>query len=119
MLKKNITRIKRHFRISNKITGTAERPRLLLRRTLKNLCAQAIDDITHKTLYSTSTQNKSVKETCSYGGNINAAKVLAKVCAAGLKEKGINKIAFDRGGSLYHGRIKAFADSLREEGIQF
>jgi len=118
LLKKELNRRKRHFKIRKRIIGSAERPRLVIKRSLKNFTVQVIDDAAHKTLYSTSTLVKDTKGEIKYGGNVASAKDLAKICAEGLKSKGIAKVSFDRAGFLYHGRIKAFADGLREAGIQ-
>lgn len=119
MLKKELGRIKRHGRIRKKLLGTAERPRLSVRRSLKNIYVQVIDDMAQKTLLSFSTRDKEFLKTKSVKGKVNAAEALAAVFAPVLKQKGISKIAFDRGGYLYHGRVKAIADSLRKNGIDF
>ncbi|MBN1493112.1 MAG: 50S ribosomal protein L18 [Candidatus Omnitrophica bacterium] len=118
MLKKAINRQKRHYRIRKRVLGTNGRPRLVIKRSLKNLAVQVIDDVSQKTLYATSTLAKDTKGKIKYGGNVLAAKELAKVCAEGLKTKGIAKVCFDRAGYLYHGRVKALADGLREAGIK-
>lgn len=94
-------------------------PRLVVHRSLKNLYAQAVDDLQSKTLLSVSTQDKEVKQKFPYAGNIKAAEFLGEVFAKRAKEKGISKIAFDRGGYLYHGRVKAFAEGLRKGGLKF
>lgn len=119
MLKKQVNRQKRHWKILKRMTGTTEKPRLVVRKSLKNFHVQAIDDIEDKILFGVATTSKDFRKKVKYGGNVPAAKELAKVCAGRLKEKGVQKIAFDRAGYLFHGRIKAFADVLREEGIQF
>lgn len=119
MFKKEINRKKRHFRIRKKCVGTAECPRLVVRRSLKNLHVQVVDDVQGMTLVGVSTLAKAVKEKCAQGGNIAAAKELGSYCADQLKNRGIERIAFDRAGYQYHGRIKVFADSLREKGIKF
>ena len=119
MKKKDANRKKRHYRIRKKIVGTQEIPRMNVRRSLANLHIQLIDDTRGETLVGISTLAKEVKETCRYGGNIKAAQELGSVCAERIKEKGIEKICFDRGGYQYNGRIKAFADTLREKGIKF
>lgn len=99
--------------------GTAERPRMSVRRSIKNLFVQVIDDERAITLCSFSTIDKEFSKTSKTGGNVKAADQLGKFFASRLKEKGIEKVAFDRGGYKYHGRIKALADSLRQAGIQF
>lgn len=96
-----------------------ERPRLVVRRSLNNIFAQLIDDINNKTLFSVSTSDKSIREKIASGGNLKGAAVFGEHCSKILKEKGITKIIFDRAGYLYHGRIKAFADSLRKGGLEF
>jgi large subunit ribosomal protein L18 len=96
--------------------GTAERPRLSTYRALKNITAQLIDDTTGKTLAAASTIEKGVAKK---GGNIAAAKIVGKLIAERGLAKGIKKVVFDRGRSLYHGRIKALADAAREGGLEF
>lgn len=99
--------------------GTMERPRLTLRRSLKNFHAQLIDDTKNKILFSLSTLDKGMKEKIPSGGNIKAAQVLGETFALKAKEKGVQKIIFDRAGYLYHGRVKAFAEALRKQGLEF
>ena len=96
--------------------GTAERPRLATYRALKNMTAQLIDDTTGRTLAAASTIEKGLVKT---GGNIAAAKVIGKLIAERALAKGIKKVVFDRGLSLYHGRVKALADAAREGGLEF
>jgi large subunit ribosomal protein L18 len=112
-------RIKRHYRIRKLICGTREKPRLSIHRSHKNLYAQLIDDVSNTTLLSLSTNDKEFKKNCKAGGNIEAAKKLGTCVAEEAKKKGIEKVVFDRGGYLYHGRIKAMADGAREEGLKF
>jgi large subunit ribosomal protein L18 len=102
-----------------KAYGTTVRPRLILNRGHKNLSAQIVDDIHKRTILSLSTSHKDIKSKVSSGANIKAAEVFGEVLAGKAKEKGINKIIFDRAGYLYHGRIKAFADALRKGGLEF
>ena len=116
---RELKRIGRHTRIRKKIAGTAERPRLCVHRSLKNLYAQIIDDSRGKVLFGMSTTGKSIAQKIKYGGNVNAAAVLGEAFAAGAQKKGITKVCFDRGGYLYHGRVKALAESLRKNGIEF
>jgi large subunit ribosomal protein L18 len=118
-IKKEKLRLKRHRMIRQKVIGSAEKPRLAVHRSLKNICAQLIDDVGNKTLFSLSSADKEIKQKFAYGGNIKAASFFGEVFAAKAKEKGISKIIFDRAGYLYHGRIKAFADSARKGGLQF
>lgn len=109
-------RVKRHGGIRQRIIGTPERPRLSVHRSLNNLYIQVIDDTSAKTLCATSTQNLKAD---AKGSKSEKAVAMGKTFAGKLKEKGIKKIAFDRGGYKYHGRIKALANSLRQEGIDF
>src|SRR5208283_1474904 len=99
-------RIHRHQRIRDVLTGTQERPRLCLNRSLNNLQAQIIDDSAGKILMGKSTLAKDVKAKIKTGGNVNAASVLGDQLAQEAIKKGIKKVAFDRGGYLYHGRVK-------------
>jgi large subunit ribosomal protein L18 len=112
-------RIKRHRRILLKIRGTKERPRLIIRRSLTNLYAQIIDDTNHKTLFSFSSQDKEVKQKFASSGNVKCAEFFGEFVARKTKEKGFQKIVFDRAGYLYHGRVKAFAEALRKGGLGF
>ena len=112
-------RIQRHRRIRKKILGTAERPRVAVHRSLKNIYVQAIDDIAQKTLVSFSSMDKEFMKVAPKKGKMTVAEQMGKLFADQLKKKGIQKIAFDRGGYLYHGRVKAFADAMRKGGIQF
>lgn len=114
-----IKRKKRHERVRKKIIGCEERPRLSIYRSHKNIYAQIIDDNKNKTIFSFSTQNKEIKNKIGYGGNIKAAALLGEILAAKAKEKGITKVAFDRGVYFYHGRIKAFVESARKGGLEF
>lgn len=111
--------LRRHLRIRKKAVGTKERPRLCIHRSNANLNIQAIDDLNGVTLYSASTLNKEVKSKSPYGGNVKAAALLGEAAASELKAKGIDKVVFDRGGYLYHGRVKAFAEACRKGGISF
>ena len=120
MYKKRTSQVrKRHNRIRKKVSGTEKRPRLCLNRSLNNLTAQIIDDVSGKTLVSLSTFNKDIKKQLPYGGNKKAAEALGKIIAAKAKDKGITSVVFDRGGRQYHGRVKVFADAARKEGLQF
>lgn len=117
--KKELLRIKRHKHIRIRISGTAERPRLAIHRSHKNLVAQFIDDVAQTTLFSMSTVDKEFKKKIPTGGNLKSADTFGEVLARKAKEKGITKVVFDRAGYLYHGRVKAFADSLRKGGLEF
>jgi len=117
--KRETLRIKRHKTIRLKISGTSETPRLVVHRSLKNMLGQLVDDTVQKTIMSMSTNDKEIKSKLKYAGNIKAAEALGLELAKKAKEKGISKVVFDRGGYLYHGRIKAFADALRKGGLVF
>ncbi len=99
--------------------GTADRPRLSVRRSLKNLFVQMVDDTKGMTLLSMSTVDKDLKKKLSYGGNVKAAVLLGETVAHKAREKKITKVVFDRGGYDYHGRIKAFAEAARKGGLEF
>ena len=116
---KEKVRIARHRRIRKRIKSISECPRLCVHRSLKNLYVQVIDDQQANTLFAFSTLNKEVKDKSSYGGNLTAAKNLGEVLAEKLKAKGINRIVFDKGGYLFHGRVKILAEALRKGGIVF
>ncbi|MCI7331851.1 MAG: 50S ribosomal protein L18 [Selenomonadaceae bacterium] len=113
---KNKARQKRHLRVRNHISGTAERPRLNVYRSLANIYAQIIDDEKGVTLVSASTQEKGFE---NYGGNVEAAKAVGAAIAKRALEKGINEVVFDRGGYVYHGRVAALAEAAREAGLKF
>ena len=109
-------RAKRHKRVRSKISGTASCPRLCVFRSTSNIYAQIIDDVAGVTLVSASTAEKSFTE---YGGNKEAAKKIGQIVAERCKAKGIETVVFDRGGYLYHGRVKALAEGAREGGLKF
>ena len=113
--KRNEIRKRIHARIREKLSGTAERPRLNVFRSLNHIYAQVIDDQKGETLAAVSSLQLKLKT----GGNVAAAKEIGKAIADKAKEKGIKKVVFDRGGFLYHGRIKALADAAREAGLEF
>jgi large subunit ribosomal protein L18 len=115
---KNATRQRVHDRIRKKVLGTPERPRLNVYRSLNHIYAQLIDDLQGVTLVSASTAEGKKSERAT-GGNIAASKSVGRTIAQRAKAKGISKVVFDRGGYLYHGRIKALADAAREGGLQF
>ena len=112
-------RVLRHSRIRKKVTGTTEQPRLSVHRSHKNFYAQVVDDTSGKVLFSMSTLAKNLRPKIKDGGNVEAAGMLGEVFAQELKKKGIQKLCFDRGGYLYHGRVKAFAESVRKGGMEF
>ena len=107
-----------HDRIRKKMQGTAERPRLNVYRSLNHIYVQVIDDLHGKTLVSASTA-EGKKEDRRTGGNVASAKTVGKTIAERAKAKGVTKVVFDRGGYIYHGRVKALADAAREAGLQF
>jgi large subunit ribosomal protein L18 len=109
----------RHRRVRKKVSGNSEKPRLNVFRSTKHIYAQIIDDNKGITLVSESTMTKEFKDKLSYGGNIEAAKIVGTYIAQKALSKGIDKVVFDRGGNLYHGRIKALAESSREAGLKF
>jgi large subunit ribosomal protein L18 len=110
---------RRHRRIRKQVVGTSERPRLSVRRSLKNLFIQVVDDTKGMTLVSASTAEKSFQQKAAYGGNVKAAALLGEIVAARAKDKNIARVVFDRGGYDYHGRIKAFAEAARKGGLEF
>ena len=115
---KNTVRRRVHDRIRKKLMGTSERPRLNVYRSLNHLYVQVIDDLGGVTIAAASTA-EGKKADRPTGGNVAAAKSVGKRIAERAKEKGVTKVVFDRGGYLYHGRIKALADAAREAGLQF
>lgn len=114
---KNKQRLKKHLRIRNKISGTAERPRLCVFRSNMNIYAQVIDDVKGTTLVTASSLDKEFS--LEYGGNADAAKEVGSLVAKRALEAGITEVVFDRGGYIYTGRVKALADSAREAGLKF
>jgi large subunit ribosomal protein L18 len=115
-ISKDEIRLRIHERIRNRLRGTTERPRLAVFRSVAHIYAQVIDDSQGTTLVAAASTDKAHKIT---GGNVAGAKAVGKLVAQRAKEKGINKVVFDRGGYLYHGRIKALADAAREAGLEF
>lgn len=109
----------RHLRVRKKVVGTPGRPRLCVYRSLDHMYAQVVDDTAQRTLTSASTVEPSFKEKAVSGGNIKAAAMVGKLLAGRAVEKGLKKVVFDRGGYLYHGRVKALADAAREGGLDF
>jgi large subunit ribosomal protein L18 len=105
-----------HQRIRRKLSGTPQRPRLAVFRSVAHIYAQVIDDVEGKTIVSASSVDKGGK---TNGGNVAAAKSIGKLVAERAREKGIKSVVFDRGGYQYHGRIKALADAAREAGLEF
>ena len=117
---KNQTRQRVHDRIRKKVTGTPERPRLNVYRSLNHIYVQLIDDLKGVTLAAASTaDDRKAKAARVTGGNLASAKMVGKKIAELAKQKGFTKVVFDRGGYIYHGRVKAVADAAREAGLQF
>lgn len=112
-------RERRKLRIRNNVSGTPERPRLTVFRSLKHIYAQVVDDVAGKTLAHASTLTKDLKGPADEATKKDAATLVGKALAAQLKAKGITKVVFDRNGYMYHGRIKALADGAREAGLEF
>ena len=120
MIKKvdrNSARVKRHTRVRNKVVGTSNVPRLNVFRSNNNIFAQIIDDEASKTLVSASSIDKELK--LENGGNTEAAEKVGELLAKRAKKAKISKVVFDRGGYLYHGRVKALAEAARENGLEF
>ena len=112
-------RKRKQLSIRNKISGTAERPRLSVYRSNSNIFAQLIDDVNGVTLASASTIDKELSANVKHGGNVEAAKVVGKAIAERAAAKGITTIVFDRSGYTYTGRVSALAEAAREAGLQF
>ena len=112
-------RVKKHMKIRNRFSGTAERPRLAVFRSNNHMYAQIIDDTVGNTLVAASTLEKEVKEQLEKTNNVDAAAYLGTVIAKRAIEKGINTVVFDRGGFIYHGKIAALAEAAREAGLEF
>lgn len=116
---RNSMRLLRHDRLRKSVSGTAERPRLSVFRSLKEIYVQVIDDTVGHTLISVSTKEKTVAQSLECGHcTVAAAKVVGKLVAERAREKGITEVVFDRGGHVYHGRVQAIADAAREAGLK-
>ncbi len=117
---RNEARVRRHIRLRKKLSGTAERPRLSVYKSLHHIYAQLIDDVQGKTLLSASTVDPEVRTQINgYGGNIESAKLVGKLIAQTAQDKGIKQVVFDRGGYKFHGRVAALAEAARENGLEF
>ena len=112
-------RAKKHMRIRNRFSGTAERPGLAVFRSNNHVYAQVIDDVAGKTIVSASTLEKDIKAELKNTDDIDAASKVGSVVAQRAMEKGIKAVVFDRGGYIYHGKVKALADAAREAGLEF
>ena len=110
---------RRHQRIRRKISGTPERPRLAVFRSNQNIYAQVIDDVAQHTLAAASTLDSDLKSQFPSGATCEASAAVGKLVAQRALERGIKKVVFDRGGNLYHGRVKALAEAARETGLNF
>jgi len=119
MEKKHELRQRRHYRLRRRVTGTVERPRLAVFRSLKHIYAQIIDDSQGITLAAASTMDSDVKTGLKTGGDIEAAKAVGKLVAERGRSNGVSKVVFDRGGFAYHGRVAILADAAREAGLEF
>ena len=113
---KNAKRLQRHKRVRRKVFGTPQRPRLCVFRSSNNIYAQIIDDTNRVTLVAASSLDEAVKGAVNHTGNKEAAKMVGEMVAKKAVEKGITEVVFDRGGYIYHGRIKELAEGAREEG---
>ncbi len=118
-INRNEVRLRKHVRVRKKVVGTTERPRLNVFRSLKNIYVQIIDDTNGTTLVSASTLDAALKGKVANAGNKEAAKEVGKLIASKAIEKGIKQVVFDRGGYIYHGRVKELADAAREAGLDF
>ena len=116
---KNAKRLQRHKRVRRKVFGTPQRPRLCVFRSSNNIYAQIIDDTNRVTLVAASSLDEAVKGAVNHTGNKEAAKMVGEMVAKKAVEKGITEVVFDRGGYIYHGRIKELAECAREAGIKF
>jgi large subunit ribosomal protein L18 len=117
---RNDMRIIRHRRLRKNVSGTPERPRMAVYHSLSHIYVQIVDDMAGHTLVSASTLDKSLRDTLSAGTcNIGAAVAVGKLVAERAPEKGISTVVFDRGGHMYHGKVKALADAAREAGLKF
>ena len=116
---KNAKRLQRHKRVRRKVFGTPQRPRLCVFRSSNNIYAQIIDDTNRVTLVAASSLDEAVKGAVNHTGNKEAAKMVGEMVAKKAVEKGITEVVFDRGGYIYHGRIKEFAEGARESGLKF
>jgi large subunit ribosomal protein L18 len=115
----NVVRIRIHERIRKRMVGSSERPRLAVFRSNKHIYAQVIDDAKGTTLTAASTLDVDAKQEVKRGSNIAAAKAVGKLVAERAKAKGVDAVLFDRGGYIYHGRVKALAEAAREAGLKF
>ena len=118
-LLKNKRQARRVRRVRKTVNGTAERPRLAVSRSNRNIYAQIIDDMAGRTLCAVGTMSKELRQQVSYGGNVKAAQVIGKSLGEKARQLGIEQVCFDRRGRRYHGRLKALAEAAREAGLKF
>jgi len=119
IMDKKTARKRRHFRIRNRMTGTPDKPRMVVNRSLKHMYVQIIDDLNGHTLVAASTVDNDLRDQLEKSGNIDAAKKVGELAAERALEKDIQKVVFDRAGYKYHGRVQALADAAREKGLEF
>jgi len=112
-------RLRRHGRVRRKVVGTQERPRLCVRRSLQHIYAQVVDDASGRTLAAASSQTPAIRTACKEAKKAAAAGLVGKELARRATEAGVLRVAFDRGGYKYHGRVRALADAARKGGLQF
>jgi large subunit ribosomal protein L18 len=118
-LSRNAHRQQVHRRVRQRVTGTTERPRLCVFRSLHHIYAQVIDDQNGRTLASASSLDTGTRATLKGGGNIAAARIVGKIIAERARSAGVQQVVFDRGGYMYHGRVQALANAAREAGLKF
>lgn len=117
-ISKNKVRLRKHARVRKHISGTPERPRLCVFRSLSNIYAQIIDDVEGKTLVAASSLDPEIKDSIEFGGNVEAAKKVGEAIAKRALDNNIDTVVFDRGGYVYHGRVAALAEAAREAGLK-
>ena len=119
--REKVLRKRRHTRVRRKVSGSPERPRLAVNRSLRNITAQVIDDSSGRTLAAASTADRELRDTLAGkgGGNVSAAEAVGRLVATRAKAAGVERVVFDRGGFKYHGRVAALADAARSEGLEF
>lgn len=119
LVDRNKVRLRKHVRVRKKVSGTNAKPRLAVFRSARHIYAQIIDDVAGNTLVAASTLDEAVKGKVGSTGNKDAAKAVGQLVGEKAKEKGITQVVFDRGGYLYHGRVKELADAARAAGLEF
>lgn len=119
MDQKHELRKRRHHRLRRKVSGTPQRPRLAVYRSLNHIYAQVIDDTVGRTLAAASTLDGGVRGVKGTGGNISAAQTVGRLIAERARAQGVERVVFDRGGYKYHGRVRSLADAAREGGLEF